>query len=160
MTVDNLSTIAQTDKLIKLFGARYLKSHREKHLVNVVSQKMRTLASLVMQMQIEEPSIKTIQDCLAPKYFDTVVKSTKALAEYNALNDKFETPSLVLKIGHSLKQYCDIAEFSILKNCEHFVLDETQSNIQKSMKYMRSIIEKQWSYEVSTLASKEIYQLK
>lgn len=99
---DNISTIAKTDKLIILFGARYLKSHHEKHLINVVSQKMRTLARLVIQMQIEEPSIKALQDCLVPKYFDIVVKSTKALAGYNALSDKFEIPSLVLKIGNSL----------------------------------------------------------
>lgn len=104
MAVDNISTVAKTDNLIKLFGLRYLKSHREKHLVNVVSQKMRTLARLVIQMQIQEPTIKSLQDCLVPKYFDTVVKSTKVLAGYNVINDKFQTPSLVLKIGNMLKQ--------------------------------------------------------
>lgn len=74
MAVDEITTIAKTDNLIKAFGSRYLKCHKEKHLVNVVSQKMRTLARLVIRMKIEAPKIKTLQDCLIPKYFDTIVK--------------------------------------------------------------------------------------
>lgn len=59
-----------------------------------------------------------------------------------------------------LKQCCDIAEFNVLKNCPNLVLDQTQNNIQMSIKNMRSIIQNPMSYEVSTNASKEIYQKK
>jgi len=59
-----------------------------------------------------------------------------------------------------LKQCCDIAEFTLLKHCDNLTLDEAQSSTQKSIINMRSIIEKQWSYEVSTNASKEIFQKK
>lgn len=79
MAVDEISTVAKTNPLIKSFGARYLKCHREKHLVNVVSQKMRILARLVIQMKIEDPTLETLQDCLVPKYFDILVKSVKEL---------------------------------------------------------------------------------
>lgn len=59
-----------------------------------------------------------------------------------------------------LKQCCDIAEFTLLKHCNNLTLDEAQSSTQKSIMNMRSIIETQWSYEVSTNASKEILQKK
>lgn len=39
MAADEISIVAKTDELIKHFGSRYLKSHKEKHLINVVSKK-------------------------------------------------------------------------------------------------------------------------
>lgn len=160
MAVDSISLIAKTDPLIKSFGSRYLKCHREKHLVNIVSQKMRTLARLLIQMRNEDSNIKSLLDCLTPKYFDKIIKCTKIVAGYNADNDKFGSPSIVLKMGSALKQCCDIAEFNILKESKHLDLDDTQKKIKKSLLNMRSIIEKQWSYEISTNACKEIFQKK
>ncbi|KAL5238946.1 hypothetical protein ACI65C_006356 [Semiaphis heraclei] len=160
MAVDSISLVAKTDLLIKSFGSRYLKCHREKHLVNIVSQKMRTLARLLIQMRNEDPNIKSLLDCLTPKYFDKIIKCTKIVAGYDADNDKFGSPSIVLKMGSALKQCCDIAEFNILKESKHLDLDDTQKKIKKSLLNMRSIIEKQWSYEISTNACKEIYQKK
>ncbi|KAL5238907.1 hypothetical protein ACI65C_006317 [Semiaphis heraclei] len=160
MAVDNISFVAKSDELIKAFGSRYLKSHREKHLVHVVTQKMRTLARLLIQMQLEYPSIKTLQECLLPKHFDLIVKCTKTVAGYDISKDLYGAPSVVLKIGNMLKQCCDIAEFTLLKHCNNLALDEAQSSTQKAIINMRSIIEKQWSYEVSTNASKEILQKK
>lgn len=160
MAVDAISTVAKTDHLIKAFGSRYLKCHKEKHLINVVSQKMRTLARLVIQMKVEVPGIKSLQDYLVPKYFDYIIKCTKIVAGYDTSTDTFGSPSVVLKMGSSLKQCCDIAEFNLLKNCDNLVLDEQQRNIQHSIINLRSIIDKQWSYEVSTNASKEMYQKK
>lgn len=160
MVSDNVSFIAKSDELIKAFGSRYLKNHKEKHLINVISQKMRTLARLLIQMKQEEPSIETLQDCLAPKYFDAIIKCTKIVASYDSSKDSFGAPSIVLKMGHMLKQCCDITEFNILKQCNNLVPDEAQSKKQQSVINMRSVIEKQWSYELSTNASKEILQKK
>lgn len=57
MVGDNISFIAKSDELIKAFGSRYFKNHKEKHIIHVISQKMRTLARLLIQMKIEEHSI-------------------------------------------------------------------------------------------------------
>lgn len=160
MAADEISTILISDPLIKSFGARYSKFHREKHLVSVTSQKIRTLARLIIQIKKEEPNINNLQDFLSPKYFDLIVKCTKIISGYNTLNDTFQTPSIVLKIGSSLKQCCEIAELNMLKSCDNLVFNETQNNKQKSIKNIRSIIEKQWSYELSTNACKDIYQKK
>lgn len=67
MAVDNITIVVKTDVLIKLYGLRYFKNHREKHLVNIVSQKMRTLARLLIYMRNEDSNIKTLQDCLTPE---------------------------------------------------------------------------------------------
>lgn len=51
MAPDEISMIVKADPLIRAFGSRYLKCHKEKHLVTVVSNKMRELGRLLMAMQ-------------------------------------------------------------------------------------------------------------
>lgn len=116
MAADKISFVAKSDKLIKAFGSRYLKSHKEKHLVTVVSQKMRTLARYLIAMKSENKAICCLEDCLTPKYFDSTVKCSMQIANYNKLTDSFASPSIILKLGHLIKQCCDIAEFIILKD--------------------------------------------
>lgn len=160
MAVDTISFTAKSDELIKAFGSRYLKNHKEKHLVHVVAQKMRLLARLLIQIKSENPLIKSLQESLVPKHFDLIVKSTKIVAGYEISKDLYGAPSVILKIGNMLNQCCDIAEFTLLKHGNNLTLDEVQSSMQKSIINMRSIIKKQWSYKVSTNASKEIFQKK
>lgn len=130
MAPDEISRIAKTDSLIKLFGSRYLKCHKEKHLINVVSQKIRILARFLIQVKIMEPSINSLQDCLNPKYFEIVVQSTKQVAGYDLSKDKFGSPSVILKIRNSLNQCCDIAECNILKESSNLLLREKQCQIR------------------------------
>lgn len=50
MLADKVSLVAKKDLLICKFEARYLKCHREKHLINVCSRKMRELAKMLIQV--------------------------------------------------------------------------------------------------------------
>ncbi|XP_050059864.1 uncharacterized protein LOC126551137 [Aphis gossypii] len=157
MASDNISFVAKSDKLIKAFGSRYLKCHKEKHLIAVVSQKMRTLARFLISVRSLIPEIHSLQECLTPKYFDISIKSAKQVAQYNDKTDSFGSPSVVLKIGQSLKQCCEIGEFILLKESDGLCMYSNEKNALNSIKYM---IEKQWSFEISTNATKDIYQKK
>lgn len=154
MAADKISFVAKSDKLIKAFGSRYLKSHKEKHLVTVVSQKMRTLARYLIAMKSENKAICCLEDCLTPKYFDSTVKCSMQIANYNKLTDSFASPSVILKLGHLIKQCCDIAEFIILKD------QDGKSEKIKQVQNMKYLMETQWSHEISTNASKDITQKK
>lgn len=156
MISDEISVIAKTDDLIKAFGTRYLKCHKEKHLISVASQKMRILARFLIAMKLEIPEITSLQNCLSPKYFDAIVKSSKH-AGYKIETDKYRSPSVILKLGQSLKQCCEIPEFLILKNCNGLEDSNKEKESVNNLKYM---IEKQWSFELSTNASKEINENK
>lgn len=157
MAGDQISFVAKTDLLITAFGTCYLKSHKKKHLISVVSQKMRTLARFLIVMTSKVGTISSLRECLFPKYFDEIVKCSKIVAQYNEVSDSYKSPSLVLKLGNSLKQCCDIAELDILKKNDFTNLTSDPKKSVKNLKYM---IEKKWSYEISTNASKEIYQRK
>lgn len=159
MATDHISVVAKTDKLITTFGARYLKSHKEKHLISVVSQKMRILARLLIALKCENSKICSLQDCLTPKYFDLIVKCSKIVANYDEKKESYASPSVVLKLGQSLKQCCDIAEFLFLKKSDSLLQNNFQKEIE-SVKNMKHMLEKQWCFEISSNACKEIYQKK
>lgn len=74
ISTDKISITAKTDNLIKAFGSRYLKWHKEKHLINVVYQKNGILPKFLIAMKSEIIEITSMQSCLSPKYFDTIVK--------------------------------------------------------------------------------------
>ncbi|KAF0709040.1 Reverse transcriptase domain-containing protein, partial [Aphis craccivora] len=136
MAPDQISLVAKSDNLIKAFRTRYLKCHEEKHLVAVVSQKMRTLASYLIAMKKENNQISSLEDCLTPNY---------------------ASPSVILKLGQSLKQCCEIAEFIFFKE-QHGNINQ-QENV-KAVQNMKYLIETQWSHKISSNALKEITQNK
>lgn len=83
---------AKKDLWIYKFGARYLKSHREKHVINVCSH-----------------------DALQPKYFDLFVKASKIVANSNEVTEVFGSPTYARNIQLSLKQCCSIAVLCVLR---------------------------------------------
>lgn len=115
MRADKISLVAKKDTLICAFGARYLKTHREKHFVNVTSRKMRELSKLLIEAQQREPTIKTLFDLLRPEHYDNIVEATKAVARYDTEKQEFEAPTYAMNISTSLKECCSIAILYALK---------------------------------------------
>lgn len=107
MCTEVISFTAKKDPLICALGSRYIKIHREKHFLHVVSRNMRELARLFLEVKNEEPSLSNLFEVLKPQYFDLLVSSTKEAAKYD--KDYYGSPSYALRIGTSLKQCCDIA---------------------------------------------------
>lgn len=152
--------IVKGDPLICAFGSRYLKSHKEKHLKTVVSNKMRELGRLLIAIKDTNKSCQSLLDCLKPELFDLIIHGAKIISGYDAVTDKFGAPSLILKIGASLKQCCDIAQYLILKKSTLLRFSEDINEKIADIKTLNKLIQKQWSYELSTNASKELYQKK
>lgn len=96
----------------------------------------------------------SLLECLTPKSFDLVIKYSKQITNYNENKDSFGSPSLILKLGYILKECCDITEFIMLKESDGLSISINERESISNIKYM---MEKQWSYEVSTNVSKEIY---
>lgn len=67
MKCDDITFIAQRDELICLFGSRILKNHRERHLKNYISQRLRQLAKLLQILRGLEPDIKNLKDFFCSK---------------------------------------------------------------------------------------------
>ncbi|XP_074035312.1 uncharacterized protein [Leptinotarsa decemlineata] len=155
MRADEISLIAKRDTLICVYGARYIKVHREKHFINVASRKMREIARLLIEIKKIEPNIKCLFDALKPKYFDSLVNATKVVAKYNVEKDKFESPTYAMNIGTYLKQCAEIAIVFALKRKQ---VSETvlSAEAEADLKTLVQVIDSQWQYEVSSQAASDL----
>jgi len=115
MSPDEVLLVVKDDTLIRAFGSSYLKCLKEKHLISVVSNKMRELGRFLIEMRKSVKTCQSLIDCLKPELLNNIIISTKSISGYDATNDTFMSPSLVLKICTTLKQCCEIAEYLLLK---------------------------------------------
>nr|CAI5844728.1 unnamed protein product [Callosobruchus analis] len=77
MRANRICFAAKKDNLICEFSARYMKTHREKHVIHVTSRKMRELLKILLEIRKTDPSITKLLSSLHPKYFDIFVEATK-----------------------------------------------------------------------------------
>nr|CAI5848195.1 unnamed protein product [Callosobruchus analis] len=155
MRADRISFEAKKDNLICEFGARYMKTHREKHFIHVTSRKMRELSKILLEIRKIDPSITTLLSALRPKYFDIFVEATKRVAKYDIEKDVYNSPTFAINIVTSLKQCCDIAiTFIYTKNVEH--LSVPAATLEADLKTLVRLFETNWSYEVSSHAANNL----
>ncbi|CAH1986997.1 unnamed protein product [Acanthoscelides obtectus] len=155
MRADEISLVAKRDPLICAYGARYMKIHREKHFINVTSRKMREIARFLIEIEKMEPNIHCLFDALKPKYFDTTVAATKAVAKYDVEKDKFESPTYAMNMGTNLKQCAEIAIIFALKR-KQIALTVSSAEAEADLKTLIKVIESQWQYEISSQAASDI----
>uniref|UniRef100_A0A6P7HD11 Uncharacterized protein LOC114347129 n=1 Tax=Diabrotica virgifera virgifera TaxID=50390 RepID=A0A6P7HD11_DIAVI len=155
MKPDHISLEAKKDGLICAYVARYITAHIEKHLATVASRKMRDLAKLLIEIKKYQPSVNNLVEALQPKYFDIIVSATKIIAKYNYVEDRFESPTLALNMGTSLKQCCDIAIVLVLKRKELYsTLPAAEA--EAFLKTMIHLIQTNWSYGISSRSASDL----
>ncbi|CAH0546984.1 unnamed protein product [Brassicogethes aeneus] len=151
LKADEISLIAKKDPIICEVARRYLKSHREKHLVLVAKRHMRRLARLLLNLRELERNPKlTIIDFLKPQKFQSLVKATLNIAEYNKLQHTFKSPSLALQMGTLIKQAIHTAysyEAQKTASCKDRL---------ENFNMLTTLIESDWAHEVSSRAGQNL----
>lgn len=109
---------------------------------------MRRLARLLIELRKELP-VNSLIEALGLQYFDAIVRQVKSVAEFNSATNTYKSPSYALQIGIVLKRCCEIAESMFVKNEKDNAMIERLRRLQK-------LIENEWSFEISTLALKNL----
>lgn len=146
MRADNVSLAAKTDAIICEVGRRYIRSHKEKHLLLVAKRNMRRLARLLLSVRkiTQNNSLKLI-DILTPVKFKALIKATHDIAEYDEKERTFKSPSLALQMGTIIKSAINTAySLEIQKT------GDSRSKNLENLKALTSLIETDWAYEIST----------
>lgn len=155
MRADNISLEAKKDTLICEFGARYLRTHPEKHFVIVTSRKIRELARLLIEIKSLESSINNLFEALQPQYFDIIIQATKIVAKYDPEKNRFDSPTYAMNISTSLKQCCDIAIVYALKRKEVYSTVNS-AEAESNLKTMIHLLESNWKFDISTQAANDL----
>eukprot|EP00057_Strongylocentrotus_purpuratus_P022884 XP_011677358.1 PREDICTED: uncharacterized protein LOC105444594 isoform X2 [Strongylocentrotus purpuratus] len=153
MTHDDVSlAVRHDDLIIKLGGHLLSKFQDSNNHYNYVGQKLREMGRLLLQMRSIRPSINCLSDTIDPKVFDDVVRAVNKIAGLDESSGKYKTPSLALKVGHSLKK------------CSRFLMAEALKNGDTGQKeraeQFGELCSLEWAEKVSTGALKTLYTAK
>ena len=142
-TVKNDVTIVEYGK--RLFNKRDV----EEHTANNVSQKMREMGRLLIEVRNQSNNqINTMKSMINPAHFDIVVNSTRVLAGYNENTHMYQKGSLALKMGYSLKK--------IALNLQAEAKKQFKPDDQKLAEDFHSVISSEWCDEVSSTANQSL----
>ena len=107
---DDISRVAKSDSLIMDYADRQMLASGhdpEKH--GEIRGKMRTSARLLMELrQLAKNPEACMKDFINPTQFRNVVAAVKRVSGYNDNTHEYATPSLALKLGHTLKKFAMI----------------------------------------------------
>jgi len=155
MVKDNISFLAQSDPLIVEFGRRFLNSHMAVNQRNYVSNKMRTLADLLIRFKKADPvNIKSMADCVDPTNFDGLCKVIKHWSEYNSVSGVCAVGSVPRRICKSLKMCSYILWSEAIK--DRTMSSEHQMRLKEKHDRFLSLMYSDWSVEINSSGDKSI----
>ena len=151
MALDQIALTARTDALITTFGLHmYAKNGHVEHQHQYIKQKMRELARFLIAHRELDPTVKTLNDSINPTKFSSVVKAVKTVSGYDENSCKYSTPSLALKLGHSLKK------------CGRYIRSEAlqcqDESLKKRGQDFCDLCEVEWTTQVSSQALSTLHE--
>ncbi|XP_060537267.1 uncharacterized protein LOC132708736 [Cylas formicarius] len=151
LRADETSLVAKKDQLICEVGRRYIKSHKEKHLLVVAKRNMRRLARLLISVRtLKNNKTLGLAEILLPKMFKILVLATRNIAEYDVENRSFKSPSLALQMGTLIKHAVNTA-------CSIEIQKENpRKNYIENFKELIKLIDNDWAIEVSSEAGQNL----
>ncbi|XP_054867654.1 uncharacterized protein LOC129349183 isoform X1 [Amphiprion ocellaris] len=144
MNQDEVTSIVRKEKsILKLAEHLFAKHGHDKTKHEHIRQKMREVGRLLQQSQ-KMGRLNCIKDFFVPSNFHFVIDAVKAVAGFDEEKNVYKTPSLALKLGHSLKKIADILE------CEAHMAESDNEGFINSLNRTRKLFEKKWDVSVSS----------
>lgn len=134
MKSDDVLDVFRRDlDILRLGQSLFLKSNKNQLARrSYIGNSMREMARLLIQIRFDlQMPFLTIRDVLVPKRFDACIAAVKTLAGFNGAND-VKSPSLVLRLGHSINKLCDLIYGQALRNDETELANNV-NNFQRLM---------------------------
>ncbi|KAB0790383.1 hypothetical protein PPYR_15247 [Photinus pyralis] len=159
MRGDQISFVAKKDLLIVHYGESYLKSQKRERKEYSCSSKIRELARLLIAYRtiVNDDSV-SFKDLLHPEKFDNVVLATRNISGFDPIKKSFQSPSIAMHMGTSLKTVSDELIHLVLKGSKGFKCsspDESRS-WRQDIKNFKKLVESRWNTEISSVANKDL----
>nr|XP_033949329.1 uncharacterized protein LOC117454265 [Pseudochaenichthys georgianus] len=108
MKSDDISAAVRSDFCILQLAQSFFKKHgQDPTKYDYIRQKLREVGRLLLTLR-KEFSIQTLEDAVRPANFHVVICAVKRVSGFKEEKHFCQTPSLALKLGHSLRKICDI----------------------------------------------------
>ncbi|KAK0151334.1 Histone-lysine N-methyltransferase set-1 [Merluccius polli] len=108
MKQDEVALIVRNDlSIIQFAQSLYNKHGQDPTKYDYIRQKLREVGRLLLCLRTEF-SIHNMEEAVKPANFQRVVRAVKKVSGFDDEKHSFRTPSLALKLGHSLHKISDI----------------------------------------------------
>ncbi|XP_071840335.1 uncharacterized protein [Apostichopus japonicus] len=114
---------------------------------NIVSERMRRIARLLLETQQINASIKSAKDLVDPAHFDDVILGVNICSGFDTSNQNFEAPTLAKKLGQSLTTLAEIVIAESIKSSD--TLQECKAEQFLKLKNL------QWKQRIATKVYKQ-----
>ncbi|XP_074518732.1 uncharacterized protein LOC141784770 [Halichoeres trimaculatus] len=168
MTQDEVYTAVNSDRCILEYGDHlYNRLGHDPGKHEYIRQKLRELGRLLICSR-KTTSMKTIRDHIRPANFMQVVEAVKQVAGYDSETSTYKTPSLALKIGHSLTKVSLLVESRANVQNDHGAAKEARSfrmvyntrwNEMISAASLRTLQESRWNTPLLLPFTKDVQTL-
>ncbi|XP_060084134.1 uncharacterized protein LOC132563388 [Ylistrum balloti] len=143
--VNDVFSVVTSDSLIMNFGKRLFDNKDiQEHTPNHINGRMRELGRLMLETRKLPSPIFSLEDCLNPLNFYTIVSCVKSLAGFNEDTYFYTTPSLALKVGYSLQRCAKILE-------SNDITEKNQSKKENGENFLK-LYSSNWNYLISSRA--------
>ncbi|KAF3856684.1 hypothetical protein F7725_017407 [Dissostichus mawsoni] len=144
MKSDDISAAVRSDFCILQLAQSFFNKHgQDPTKYDYIRQKLREVARLLLTLR-KEFSIQTLEDAVRPANFHVVIRAVKRVSGFKEEKHSYQTPSLALKLGHSLRKICDII------HCRALMAED--SELIKSTQTFQTLYTSKWSELVSHTA--------
>ncbi|XP_024119917.1 uncharacterized protein LOC112141094 isoform X9 [Oryzias melastigma] len=123
---DITSTVRSDFSILQLAQSLFNKHGQDPTKFDYIRQRLRECGRLLLVLR-KEFSINTFEDAVRPGNFDVVIKAVKKVSGYDGEKNCYSTPSLALKLGHSLQKLNDILHCRALMAQDSTLIKSTQS---------------------------------
>lgn len=149
MSNDDVTQVVKNDSLILLFGQRkWDRKDADEHTANTVSCKMRELGRLLLACRELGNKITSIDNCLKPGNFNSVINAVKHVAGFDEATRKYKTPTLAMSLGYSLKKCAKLLRTSGL-------IEEDAKKTEKADTFLE-LYDDNWSDRISSGAQQNL----
>ncbi|XP_069033055.1 uncharacterized protein [Embiotoca jacksoni] len=111
---DEIGSVVWNDPYILQLAQCLYYMNETKLRDTVINQKMRQLGRLLLTLK--KKSMGSFEDACKPQNFSDVVEAVRQTAGYNDETKSFDSPTLLAKLGNSLKKIADIKYARALKD--------------------------------------------
>lgn len=154
MVVVEVFFAIRKDWLILKFGEwEFQKLGHEHRYLRNISDRMRELGRLLIAAGKIDPSITKFAQLISPSKYQLIKNSVRMLAGFNEMTNSFQSPSLVLKLGISLKK-CGM----LLKG--EYMEDGDLRPLISEIEYFLNILDAKWSREINCHAHRTLSERK
>lgn len=144
MKQDEVASVVKNDlSIIQFAQSLYNRHGQDPTKYEYMRQKLRELGRLMLCLRTEY-SVHNLEEAVKPANFQRVVQAVKKVSGFDEATHSYQTPSLALKLGHTLNKISDII------HCRALMAEDEE--LIKSTDIFKRLYSSKWAELVSHCA--------